>query len=232
MTLQKKPLKTSIPPNIEEKPLRDNRRAGALGDDRVTDCLLNGIRVGRRVYNRQGVRVLETPLKDELKHGWEVTWNDEGKLLLVEPYVNGKIHGTAKQYGRGGNVIGTYTFAHGTGFDVWRQENDDKTIFVSEIHSLRDGVPHGYEWHFTSPTQDLWHERTWYMGMLQGIERSWNSKGRLRGGYPMFYVSNQGVSRQKYLKLARTDQTLPAYREEDDLPDRIFPAEIQDLMSS
>jgi hypothetical protein len=45
--------------------------------------------------------------------------------MLIEPYVNGKIHGTAKQYGRDGSVIGTYTLRHGTGYDIWRVENED-----------------------------------------------------------------------------------------------------------
>jgi len=39
-----------------------------------------------------------------------------------------KIHGTAKQYGRNGKVIGKYTIVHGTGFDIWRQEDEDNTI--------------------------------------------------------------------------------------------------------
>jgi hypothetical protein len=225
-------LKSSIPPGIVEKPLHECRHEGTLRSDRVTECLLNGVRVGQRVYNQQGVMVLESPMKGVLKHGWEFTWDEDGKLLLVEPYVNGEIHGTAKQYGQQGHVIGTYTLIHGTGFDVWRQENKDQTVFVSEIHSLKDGVPHGYEWHLASSQGDLWYERAWYMGKLHGIERSWNSRGGLRRGCPRFYILDQTVSRQKYLKLARSNQALPAYREEEDLPYRVFPPEIRGLMSS
>ena len=176
--------------------------------------------------------VTETPIKDGLKHGWEFTWDDDGKLLLVEPYRRGKIHGTARQYGKQGNVIGTYTFIHDTGIDIWRQENEDQSICVSEIHSLKDGIPHGYEWHFDCPKQELWRETSWHMGKLQGIERSWNSKGKLRRGYPKFYVLDQAVSKQEYLELTLSDETLPGYREEDNLPHRNFPPEIQELMSS
>src|SRR5215211_7105049 len=143
-------LKSSIPQAVIEKPVRENRQGGAFGYFRVTHCLLNGILVGQRVYSQQGVMILETPMKDGLKHGSEFTWDDAGTLLLIEPYVNGKIHGTARQYRRQGNVIGTYTLTHGTGFDIWRQEKEDGTNFVSEIHRLQDGNPHGYEWHFAS----------------------------------------------------------------------------------
>ena len=224
-------VKSSFPQNIFETPVREFKQEGGLRYDRVTDCILDGILVGQRVYNREGVMVLETPRKGGLKHGSEITWDDEGTLLLIEPYRNGKIHGTAKQYGKQGKVIGTYTLIHGTGFDIWRQENEDETVFVSEIHSLKDGLPHGYEWHFASSQAKLWCERNWYMGKIHGIERMWNSKGKLRSGYPRFYVLDQPVSKQTYLRLACDDRTLPAYREEDNLPHRNFPPEIQKLMS-
>jgi hypothetical protein len=226
-----KNVKSSIPRNIVEKPVRDFKQDGAHYYDRVMDCFFDGILVGQRVYNREGMMVLETPIQDGLRHGWEFTWDDDGRLLLMEPYVKGKIHGMAEQYGKEGNIIGTYTLVHGTGFDIWRQENEDKTVFVSEIHSLQDGLPHGNEWHFATPNYELWHERSWHMGKLHGIERIWNSKGKLRRGYPRFHVLDQVVSRQKYLKLAQADRTLPTYREEDNLAQRNFPTEIQELMS-
>jgi hypothetical protein len=232
MMLQMRTVKSSISQNSIEKPLREYQQEGALHSYCATDCLLNGLLIGRRVYNQDGVMVLETPIRDGLKHGREFTWDEDGRLLLVEPYVKGKIHGTAKQYGKQGSVIGTYTLLHGTGLDIWRQEKEDNTIFVSEIHSLREGVPHGYEWHFASPQGDLWHARYWDMGKTHGIERVWNSKGKLRRGYPRFYVLNQVVSKQTYLRLSRDDRTLLAYREDEDLPQRDFPPEIQELLSS
>jgi hypothetical protein len=161
-------MKSSIPQNILEKTIREYRQEGSLRYDRVAGCFSHGTLVGERVYNREGLLVLETPIKDGLRHGWEFTWGDDGTLLLTEPYLNGKIHGTAKQYGRPGKVIGTYTLIQGTGFDVWRQENQDQTIYVSEIHSLRDGLLHGYEWHFASG-QELWHEASSVMDTLSFI---------------------------------------------------------------
>ena len=227
-----KHVKSSIPQNVQEKTVHEYIQEDAALYHRVTDCFLNGIRVGQRAYNREGTMILETPLKDGLKHGLEFTWDEDGHVLLIEPYRKGKIHGTAKQYGQEGKVIGTYTLVHGTGFDIWRQENDDGTIFVSEIHSLQDGLPHGFEWHFASSRQDLWQERAWYRGKLHGIERIWNGKGKLRRGYPKFYVLDQAVSKQKYLKFLVADRTLPTYREEDNLPHRKLPAKVQALMSS
>ena len=227
-----KHVKSGIPQGIIEKPVREYKQEGTLHYYRVTDCFLNGNLVGQRVYNQERIMVLETPMKEGLKHGRELTWSDDGKLLLIEPYVKGKVHGTAKQFGRNGKVMGTYTFTHGTGFDVWRQEDEDKTVFISEVHSLQDGLPHGYEWHFASSRQDLWHERHWYTGKLHGIQRMWNSKGRLYRGYPRFYILDQAVSKQRYLKMRLTDKTLPIFRENDNLPHRNFSSEIKRFMSS
>lgn len=227
-----KHVKSGIPQGVIEETVREYKQEGTLHYYRVTDCLFKGNLVGQRVYNQEGIMVIESPMKDGLRHGREITWSDDGKLLLIEPYVRGKIHGTAKQYGRNGKVIGTYTIFHGTGFDVWRQENEDKTVFISEIHGLQDGFANGYEWHFASSKQDLWHERHWYMGKLHGIQRMWNSKGRLRRGYPKFYIADRAVPKQKYIKMTFMDKTLPVFREKDNLPFRKIPREIKGLKSS
>jgi hypothetical protein len=221
-----KPIKSGIPQHVIETPVPAHKETGTSPDDRIVDCFFHGSLVGRRVYNRKGSLVLETPMKDGLKHGPEFTWDDDGNLLLVEPYKRGKVHGMAKQFGRHGKVIGTYTMVHGTGFDVWRQEEEDGVIFVSEIHSLQDGLPHGYEWGFASSKQDLWYERHWQRGRLHGIERIWNRKGNLRRGYPKFYVVDKTVSKQKYIKLALIDQTLPVFQEQENFSKRGLSPEV------
>ena len=137
----------------------------------------------------------------------------------------------AKQYSRSGKIVGTYTLVHGTGFDVWRQECDEGRAFISEIHSLRDGLPHGYEWWFTSEQGSIWHERHWYEGEYHGIERMWNSRGRLSRGHPKYWIAGQAISKRKYLKVARTDKTLPPFREKDNGPRRRFLPEIERLVS-
>ncbi|MFY9609235.1 MAG: hypothetical protein WAU45_11560 [Blastocatellia bacterium] len=226
-----KHVKSDIPAGAVEQLVSEYQQEGACIYYRITDCLLNERLVGRRAYTQDGRLVIETPLKDSQKHGRELSWNDDGSLLLVEPYVKGQIHGTAKQYGHGGKLIGTYTLVHGTGFDLWRQEGDDGSIFISEIHSLREGLPHGYEWWFTSEQGALWHERHWHAGHCHGIERLWNSQGRLSRGYPRYWIAGEVVSKRKYLKAALADKTLPAFREKDNSPRRKFPPQIRPLLS-
>ena len=221
--------KSDIPPNVTEKVTREFRREGGAIYERVTACVLNGEVVGQRVYGEEGQLVIETPMKNGVKHGREYDWNDDGSLSLIEPYVNGKIHGTAKQYGRDGSVIGTYRLRHGTGYDIWRVEDEDGAITVSEIHPLKDGLPHGYEW-WLGRNHILWEERHWHEGEYHGIEREWNLKNKLRRGFPRYWIKGERVDKRKYLRAAKKDPSLPPFRLKDNSPRRKFPPEIEQLM--
>jgi hypothetical protein len=223
--------KSDIPSGAVEQLVSAYRKEGGCIYYRIMDCLLDGRLVGRRAYTQDGNLVIETPLKDGQKHGREFTWNEDGTLLSVEPYVKDQIHGTAKQYGHHGKLIGTYTVIHGTGFDLWRQEGEDGSVSISEIHCLREGLPHGYEWWFTTEQGALWHERHWRAGEYHGIERVWSSRGELSRGYPKYWIAGRAVSKRKYLKAAQTDKTLPAFREKDNSIRRKFPPEIKPLLS-
>ncbi len=206
-------------------------RAKALrASPTVCEYRIGGKAVGRRVYSTQGQLILETPLRDSKKHGRELTWGDDGKLELVEPFYYGKIHGTAKQYDRGGRVIGTYQMVHGTGYDVWRNRYSDGPWYVSEIHSQRDGLLHGFVWWLEPDQQSVHDEKYWHDGKLHGIAREWNSAGRLRRGFPKYWVHDQAVTKRQYLAAARKDPTLPPFRLNDNRPRREFSPEIRRLL--
>lgn len=226
-----KRIKSDIPESADERLIREYGREGPLIYLRVTECIFKDQVVGQRAYDAHGKLMIETPLKDNQKHGREYTWNEQGALESVEPYFEGKLHGVARQYGRGGKVIGTYRFVYGTGFDIWRCERQDGTIGISEIHSLQDGLPHGYEWWLKEDQQSVEQERHWQQGRYHGIERMWNASGRLRRGYPKYWIQGRAVSKRLYLKAAGQDKTLPPFREKDNRPRRSFPAEIEKLFS-
>jgi hypothetical protein len=78
-----KHVKSGIPQGVIEEPTREQNAKDLSHGYRVVDCHLKGKLVGRRVYNREGILVLETPMKDGLKHGREVTWSDDGRLLSM-----------------------------------------------------------------------------------------------------------------------------------------------------
>lgn len=223
--------KSDIPQGVEERLVREYGQSGSLRYLRLVECRMNGRVVGQRAYDNQGALLIETPLKDGKKHGHEYVWNERGMLESVEPYFEGKLHGLARQYGRKGNVIGTYRCIHGTGFDIWRQEREDGTVFVSEIHSLKDGVPDGYEWWLSEDQRSVWHECHWQSGQRHGIERVWNNKGKLQRGYPKFWIRGKAVSKRLYWKAMEQDKTLPSFRAEDNLPERQFPIGVENLLA-
>lgn len=223
---------SDIPSKAKEQLVCEYSQEGSLTDLQIRECILDGQVVGRRAYDSNGHLKVETPLKNGEKHGREYIWKDDGSLESVEPYFEGKIHGLARQYGRNSKVIGTYRCVHGTGFDIWRQEREDGVIFISEIHSLKDGLPHGYEWWLDVDQHSAWHELHWHQGKLHGIERMWNDKGTLKRGYPKYWIQDRAVGKRVYVKAAEQDSTLPAFLESKNNPHRQFPPEIENLLSA
>src|SRR5437016_4009810 len=149
--------KSDIPRRAVERLAGEYRGESAITPYRTMKCVLDGKIVGERVYNQDGQVVIERPIKSGKTHGHMYFWNDDGTLSLVEPYLEGKVHGVAKQYGRKGKIIGKYKLVHGTGFDIWRQESLKGSMFVSELDSLRDGVPESVEWWFLWMGRKLSH---------------------------------------------------------------------------
>lgn len=230
--MQRRP-KSDIPQAADEVRVRE----GAIRDQVISpaqvECRWGGELVGYRFYLQDGTLVQETPLKDGKKHGREYFWWN-GKLKSVEPYRDGKLHGTAKQYSpQSGRVIGRYKFIQGTGFDLWRSwcgDRQDGSYPIAEIHSHQNGFHQGYDWWLNPDQQSVYEESHWYADQRHGIERHWNQAGRLRRGYPKYWIHGEQVAKRQYLKAAQKDSTLPHFCKEDDLPQRSFPLEIQNLL--
>lgn len=218
--------KSDIPANAVE------RCAGSTDGGEIRQYLVRGKVVGQRWFDEHGHLLVETPLRNDNKHGREISWNEDGSLSLVEPYCDGKIHGTARQYGAKGRVVGTYKMVHGTGFDVWRDQFAGGPVYVSEIHSLRDGVLHGFIWWLNEDQTSVFEEYHWHNGQPHGIERSWNSFGKLRRSCPKYWVGSQAVTKRQYLAASRKDPTLPPFRLKDNRPQRDFPPEIRRILKS
>jgi hypothetical protein len=222
--------KSDIPAGAREVEIRGLSQTENFMYYRVMECTLDGKLVGQRSYDDEGNLMIETPIKDGKKHGREYIWNETGALESVEPFTNGKRHGLAKQYGRNGNVIGTSRFVHGTGFDIWRWEREDGTAFISEIFSARDGALDGFEWWLNEDQRSVWHERHWQNGYLHGIERMWNERGRLKRGFPKYWIRDQAVRKPVYIRASEKDGTLPSFRQTDNRQQRKFPTEIEQLL--
>ncbi len=215
--------RTSIPLDADER----IRKRFDHGGPREAEYFLNGERVGFREFFPTGELMREKTFKHGVRHGMDYQWDDPGVLLSAEPYEDGLPHSTACQWAHDGRLIGTYTLERGTGIDLWRQDWSDRTVTLAEVHYMKDGRPHGYEWWIDYDQKGVHSEQHWQEGRLHGIERQWNHEGKLTRGYPKYWVRNEQVDKRKYLRAAAKDPTLPPFRSQDNSPPREFPPEIK-----
>jgi hypothetical protein len=91
---------------------------------------------------------------------------------------------------------------------------------------MRRGHRHGFEWWINEDQASVHHELHWREDIAHGIERCWKLKGRLRRGYPKYFVAGQQVIRRQYIKAAARDASLPPFRMAENRPRRVFPSVI------
>ncbi len=192
-----------------------------------TELVLRGRVVGVRYYDANGKLLREVPFKNGKVHG-TVYYFDEGKVHWAEPYLNGLAHGTSKQWAADGAFIGSYTMKQGTGWDLWRAMTpwSRGRIWLAEARRLQGGRWHGFEWWINDDQKTVNSERCFWEDLQHGIERQWNSDGRLRRGFPRYWIHGNRVSKRSYLRAMAKDCTLPPLAKKDDRPSRRFPKEV------
>ena len=215
--------RSSIPPDAQERVI-ETYESGAK---RQSDFFLDAELVGRRYYFETGELEDETPFRNGRMHGVEYRWHEPGVLLSTERWVDGLPHGTAKQW-LDGKLVGTYEMVRGTGIDLWWGKRfEDDAVVLAEARYLVNGQRHGFEWWIDQDQKSVHEESHFWHGEPHGIERQWNSEGRLRRGFPKYFVGGKKVAKRQYTAACKKDPTLPLYRAADDRPVRRFPPEIR-----
>lgn len=184
-------------------------------------CLLGRKVVGSRLRDENGGLIEEYGLRDNEKCGYERHWSNDGVLLYRRYFVDGKQHGIARQWNSKGTLLIVYRMRRGTGIDIWCNEDGE----LQEEHPVRDGMRHGPERWWNENQRTIYIERYWYEGDLHGIEREWAETGRLRRGFPKYFIRNRQVNKQTYMREARKNQTLSPFRSKDNAPQRVLPRE-------
>ena len=216
--------RSSIPQNAEERVVATR----LSGRQRFkTEYILNGEVVGVRQFDENGQLEFERPMKNGVTHGTLYNVVD-GVVTFAEPYRNGLAHGIAKQWSIDGEPIGFYTMRQGTGLDLWRCEAnwDNGRVFLSEVRYVKEGKWHGFEWWLNEDQKSAHTEHHFWENLQHGIERRWNSRGRLSRGYPQYWVNNKRITKREYLRACGEDPNLPRFRESDNRPRRKFPSEV------
>lgn len=224
---------SSLPGDVVERtvsPYRHDNHGDYAGCVwfKVAVCIVDGMVIAKREYDDKDGLIRETPLDAQgRRHGLVLEWHEEtGQLSLAEPYVDGVIHGTALQWDHEGRFLGGYTLDQGSGFDIWRCREEDGSVSVKEVHSLRHGVPQGFQWWF-GDVQRLWWEIHFVECERHGIERRWNGRGRLCRDAPRYWINGQRVNKRAYIRAAAKDSSLPVFEEAHQQPIRAFPREVQ-----
>ncbi len=190
-------------------------------------CLsLDGLSIGDacRHWYDDGEVELEYGIKDGQKHGNELWFHPNGELLSVEPYRKGKVHGLCKQWDEKGRLLVTYTLVNGVGLDLWC---DTMTGTLSEDTFFPAVGQLGHQRLWSGDEKTIWEESFWLVGDgWHGIQRRWNWKtGRLRRGYPQYYLHGEKVTKRQYIQACKSDPSLPPSRPKDDSPVRQLPPE-------
>jgi hypothetical protein len=216
--------RSSIPQNSEERVVATS----LSGRQRhKTEYILNGEVVGVRQFDENGQLEFERPMKNGVTHG-TLYGIDDGVVTFAEPYRNGLAHGISRQWSIDGEPIGFYTMRHGTGLDLWRckANGDNGRVFLSEARYVKEGKWHGFEWWLDEDQKSVHAEHHFWENLQHGIERRWNSQGRLSRGYPRYWVKNRRVNKRVYLRACAEDSDLPRFRESDNRPRRRFPPDV------
>lgn len=179
--------------------------------------------VGRRIWWDDGrTAYLEYGIKDGEKHGYELTFYQDGLLSSAEPYRNGKMHGKAAQFARDGSTLICYVMKNGVGLDLWCDEDGNLS---EELYWPRENEL-GFKRLWNEGNTSVRLEESWLADFgWHGILRKWNGNGRLCRGFPQFYVRGQRLTKRRYLLLWKSDKAIPPYLPEHDQPSRMLPQE-------
>ncbi|MFW6053853.1 MAG: toxin-antitoxin system YwqK family antitoxin [Persicimonas sp.] len=181
-----------------------------------TEYYLDGEFLGNRHWSEDGELEAQSHFKGNKPHGPQYEFQD-GHLSCITHYIDGLEHGIAIQYFADGSILGQYEMDHGTGTDLWY--NDD-TGLLAEERECRDGNVHGNaRWWDDYEGGRVWKEEHYKHNRRHGIFRQWEDD-ELVDGFPKFFVDDEGVSRDEYLEAAREDVNLPRYRVAEDAPER------------
>jgi antitoxin component YwqK of YwqJK toxin-antitoxin module len=213
------PYVSDIPPSAEERVIERYES----GEIREAHYFAGDEQVGARLFFEDGSIELESPRRRSLRNGTEYQWDDTGQLRSALPYVDGLEHGLARQWGPRGDELGSYEMRHGTGWDLWRGQRADGSVYLAEARALVGGKRHGPEWLIDEDQRSLHRETRFAAGMEHGILREWNTESELRTGYPRFLLLDREVDREEYEYGRTVDLELPAYDPRDDSPLRRLP---------
>ncbi len=210
-------------PIIPEKALQRTVERYPNGNKHRTLHYLAGKKVGYRVWNDDGSLVMECATKNGLDHGRFRHFDSEGWVTWEGSCFKGKHHGITRQFDRNGKVIGTSRMHYGTGVDLWYSDEGR----LLEERYIVDGHWNGFERWWKADQISVFEETHFRDDLEHGIQRKWNAEGKLRKGFPRYFVNGRRVTKRQYLSACRRDVSLPKFILLDNEPKRRLPLEVR-----
>lgn len=101
-------------------------------------ALINGKRTAIREiqYHPNGVKSMEGPLKDGLRHGEWKSWYEDGSLWSVGSFVNGLRHGKGIVYHPNGKKFIEGAYIHGERSGKWMWWDEDGRL-ITETEAIK-----------------------------------------------------------------------------------------------
>jgi hypothetical protein len=216
--------RTSIPANAREVV----EGFHANGQKESASYFVRGRKVGHRTWFENGQLAVEYALRNEARHGFCYSFYESGQILEKEKYRNGYAHGVGKQLAEDGTLLVAWKLSHGTGLNLRCDTKTGKLAMESHFPKA-GGLSYIRLWNPDGRTVSRENlvspgERTWG-NPLHGITRAWNKRGRLRRGFPQFWLPDGQVTKTEYLDACKAHSGLIPYRAEDDQPYRRLPRE-------
>lgn len=206
-------------------PAKATRRIKEKYEDGSTKCVgyyLAGKLVGHRYWDEEGELYLEYGIKNGKKHGREYYFcYPHGQPDEMTPYRNGLPHGIAMQFNQRGEILITSEMKKGVGLDLWC---DSLNHTLSEEQYYPNKNECGYRRNWNEDEKTIYEEYYWLSPHgYHGIWREWNESGKLRRGFPRYYIQGKQVTKRSYQADCLQDRSLIPYREADDSPIRPLP---------
>ena len=91
---------------------------------------MNGL---RKEYAYKGLLASKVEIQNGVKNGKESLYDDEGRVRLVKPYVNGRLDGVATAYYDNGTPLMTITYVKGVKHGPAVKYNADGSVFEKKM---------------------------------------------------------------------------------------------------
>ncbi len=198
--------------------------------DGCVDYFVGEKLVARVYYHSTGAIDWETHYDAQgRQHGVERQEFPDGRLMYRARYRHGLQIGWQEQWDATGRLVIRKRFVNGTGADLWWGCCNCAGAFaLAEERYFVAGQRHGPE-RWWNPDGTVYSEAWYFKGVEHGIAREWNDAGRMRRGFPRYFVKGERVTLRAYEKARRDDPTLPERTEQDSLPARPLPQLIDEL---